>query len=282
MIKVTNLCKSFSNFKLKNITFQLPKGYILGFLGMNGAGKTTTLKSILNIVHPDSGQIEILGKNIASHEQFIKQNIGFMSGGFDYYPKSTLKKITNTYRTFFENWNEEKYQKYLKRFNLDENKKIAELSQGMKVKYGITLALSHNAKLLLLDEPTSGLDPIARQDLLDLFREIIEDNETSIIFSTHITSDLDKCADYILMIKNGEIVANATKDELIDSHALISGKTQDLTDDLLANCINIKQSSFGFKGLIKRENLSKTEKLVVEKPNLEDIMLYFNLEATNE
>lgn len=248
----------------------------MGFIGMNGSGKTTTLKSILNIVHPDSGNIQILGLDNLKDETQIKKRIGFMLGTFDYYPKTKISKITAIYRDFFDNWDEEKYNQYLHRFKLDPNKKISELSAGMRVKYGITLALSHNAELLILDEPTSGLDPLARDDLLDLFREIIADGNTSILFSTHITSDLDKCADYILMIKNGKIIQNTTKDELIDSHALISGKKSELTDEIKAKMIALKQSSLGFKGLIKREFIKNSD-LVIEKPNLEDIMIFYNL-----
>lgn len=278
MLKVKNLCKTYPSFRLDNVSFVLPEGYIMGFIGLNGSGKTTTLKSILNIVHPDSGEVEILGKNTATHETEIKKNIGFMLGSFDFYPKAKVSKITQVYRNFFDNWDEEKYRQYLHRFQLDENKRISELSAGMRVKYGLTLVLSHNAKLLILDEPTSGLDPLARDDLLDLFQEIIEDGKTSILFSTHITSDLDKCADFILMIKNGRIIANTTKDDLINSHALISGKKEDLTDELFSNLISVKKSNLGFKGLILRKNI-KNNNLVIEKPNLEDIMVYYNLEG---
>lgn len=282
MLKVTNLCKTYPTFYLDNVTFELPKGYIMGFLGTNGAGKTTTLKSMLNIVHPDSGTVEILGKNMQNNELEIKQNTGFMLGSFEYFPKATLSDITKVYSNFYTNWNESKYREYLKRFDLNETKKVTELSAGMKVKYGLALALSHGAKLLILDEPTSGLDPIARDDLLDLFREIIGDGKTSILFSTHITSDLDKCADFILMIKKGKIIANDTKDNLINNYALISGKKADLTEELCAKMVGYKKHNLNFKGLIARENLPKTSDLVVEKPNLEDIMVYFNLEAENE
>lgn len=282
MLKVTNLCKSYPTFRLKNVSFELPKGYIMGFLGTNGAGKTTTLKSILNIIHPDSGEIEILSKPILENELEIKQKIGFMLGEFNYFPKSKISQITSIYSAFYPNWDNNIYQNYLKRFNIDENKKISDLSAGMKVKYGLTLALSHKAKLLILDEPTSGLDPIARDDLLDLFREIIEDEETSILFSTHITSDLDKCADYIIMIKNGEIIANSTKDELIDNNALISGKKSQLTEDLKQKMIGFKEHTLNFKGLIAKQDLKNFNNLVVEKPNLEDIMVYYNLEVKNE
>ncbi len=282
MLKVKNLCKSYPNFCINDISFELPKGYILGFLGKNGAGKTTTIKAILNIVHADSGSVEIMGKDLYTHEVEIKQDIGFILGAFDYYPKAKLYEIARIYSDFFINWDNQLYKKYLKHFEIDETKRVTELSAGMKVKFGLALALSHKAKLLILDEPTSGLDPIARDDLLDIFQEIIQDGETSILFSTHITSDLDKCADYILMIKNGKILANSTKDELIDNHALISGNISDLNEDLKNRAVGIKHYRYNFKGLIKRENIKSDDKFQTEKPNLEDIMIYYNLEAENE
>jgi len=282
MLKITNLNKTYPSFKLKDVSFEIPVGYITGFLGMNGAGKTTTIKSILNITHPDSGKVEFDGLDMEHNELEIKQNIGFMLGAFDYFPKNVISDITKIYSSFYPNWNQGEYDKLIKKFKIDEKKKIHELSAGMKVKYGLALALSHHAKILLLDEPTSGLDPIARDELLDIFREIIQNGETGILFSTHITSDLDKCADYVLMLKNGEVIANATKDELIDNHALISGKMEDLTPDLENRAINIKKNRFGFTGLIDREKLSPSDRVEIEKPNLEDIMVYYNLEAEND
>lgn len=282
MIKITNLCKTYPNFSLKNISFEIPTGYITGFLGMNGAGKTTTIKSILNIAHPDSGQIEIFGRDMSQNELALKQDIGFILGGFDYFPKNKVKEISEIYSSFFDNWDEKIYQGYIKEFKIDENKKVCELSAGTKVKYGLALALSHKAKLLILDEPTSGLDPIARENILDIFRDIIQDGETSILFSTHITSDLDKCADYILMIKNGEIIANDSKDDLIEGHRLISGKSSDLTDSLKKRAVGIKVNNFGFTGLIKKSDIQPSDVINQERPNLEDIMIYYNLEGNNE
>ena len=279
MLKVTNLCKAYPSFKLDNISFELPKGYIMGFLGMNGAGKTTTLKCLLDITHADSGSIDFFGKNLYENEVEIKQNVGLLLGGFDYYPKAKLKDITQIYSSFFNSWNNEQYTKYINKFNLDIEKRVTELSAGMKVKFGLTLALSHNAKLLILDEPTSGLDPIARSELLDIFRDIIEDEETSILFSTHITSDLDKCADFIVILKNGKVLANSTKDDLINNHILISGEKELLTDELKSKMIAYKVNKLSFKGLIEKTKLNKTDNLIEEKPNLEDIMIYFNMEA---
>lgn len=276
MLVVKNLKKVYENFTLKDVSFELKKGYILGFIGANGAGKTTTLKSMLNITHKDGGEVTILGEDFTKNELKLKQKIGFMLGPVDYYPKSRISKIVGVYKDFFTEWDENKYRDLLKRFDIDDSKKISELSTGMKVKLGIALALSHNAKLLIFDEPTSGVDPIARDELLDIFQEIVEDGEHGILFSTHITSDLDKCADYILLICDGQIVQNDTKDNIIDSHIVVEGKTADLTDDVISRLISYKTHSFGFKGLMKKIDMRESDNFMTEKPNLEDIMIFYN------
>lgn len=279
MLKVTNLRKEYPNFKLKDISFSLPSGVIMGFIGMNGAGKTTTMKSILNLVKPDGGSVEIFGKNIIGNEVEIKKNIGFMLGKPEYYPRSTVKKVVGIYKTFFNNWNEEVYISLIKKFSIDENKKLCELSCGMGVKLGIAMALSHDAKLLIFDEPTSGLDPIARDELQEIFRSVVSDGEKSILFSTHITSDLDKCADYIIFIRNGELVADETKDDLILSHTLVCGKKSDFTSQLQEDLIGYKENSFGFTALMKSDKAKNYPSLEKEVPNLEDIMVYYNTHA---
>lgn len=282
MLKVEGLCKTYPRFELKDISFELPVGYIMGFIGVNGAGKSTTLKCMLNIAHRDAGKVTVFDNDIDNAELEIKQDVGFSLGAFDYYPKYKIKNITAAYAPFYKNWNKEAYDFYLKKFHIDEQKRISELSQGMRVKYSLALALSHGAKLFVFDEPTSGLDPISRDEILEIFQQLVEKGERSILFSTHITSDLDKCADFIVFIKNGRLIANSTKDGLIADHALISGKKAALTDNLKARVIAVKTNSLGFKGLILRENLLPTDDVAVETPNLEDIMVYYNKEEENE
>ncbi len=256
ILSVQKLCKSYSNFSLKEVSFSLESGYIMGFIGANGAGKTTTLKSMLGLLHKDSGSIRILGKDFAKNELELKQYIGYAFGGIDYYAKTRIV-----------------YETYMKRFALDENKRPSELSHGMRVKYSLVLALSHHARLLLLDEPTSGLDPIARDNLLDLFRELIENGERSILFSTHITSDLEKCADFITYIENGRIIESREKDELIDAYRLVSGTNKQL-DHVKPRLIASKTNAFGFTGLIKTTALRPEDGLAAVSPSLEDIMIY--------
>ena len=203
---VRYLNKNYPSFSLKDVTFSLKKGTITGFVGRNGAGKTTTLKCIYNLVKRDSGAILYEDKDVLNIEKEFKENVGLVFGESTYYQTKKLKQITSITSSFYPNWNQKVYEEYLKMFNLDENKTIKELSSGMKVKFSLALALSHGAKLLLLDEPTSGLDPVSRDELLDIFEDIVSDGEHTILFSTHVISDLEKCADEIIYIKNGEIV----------------------------------------------------------------------------
>lgn len=279
MLQVKNLCKSYPAFKLKNVSFSLEEGLITGFIGQNGAGKTTTLKCIMRAVVPDDGEVFVDGKEMSQHEQENKQAISFTLGAFDYYRNEKLKRIAAVYKTFYEKWDDKQFDDYCQKFNLDLNKRVKELSAGMRVKFALALAMSHNAKIFIFDEPTSGLDPIARDELLDVFRDIVDEGGKSILFSTHITSDLDKCADKILFIKNGEIIVDSEKDELLDSHVLIKGGAEQLTDSLKQRVVAAKIHSFGFTALILRKNLLPDEKdFITEKPTLDDIMVYYNKE----
>lgn len=207
-LEVRGLSKTYPAFTLKDVSFDVPQGAVVGFIGRNGAGKSTTLKSILGLVHPDGGDVRFFGQDVRQHEREFKEQIGVVLGGIDFYPKKKVKTITDVTRRFYDNWDEEKYRHYLQLFALDESKRVDQLSSGMKVKYMIALALSHGAELLLLDEPTSGLDPVSRDELVELFRHIVADGTRSILFSTHITSDLEKCASHIAFIKDGEMLYN--------------------------------------------------------------------------
>ena len=219
VLTVKGLCKSYPSFTLKEVSFALPQGTVMGFVGRNGAGKSTTLKSVLGLVHPDKGQVTFMEQDVAQNEQYMKENIGVVLGGIDFYAQKKIKTITDVTRRFYPNWEEEKYRHYLSLFGLDETKRVRELSDGMRVKYLIALALSHQAKLLILDEPTSGLDPVSRDELTELFRAIVADGSRSILFSTHITSDLEKCADHITFIKDGEIIYTGAKADFLTEYA---------------------------------------------------------------
>lgn len=212
IVQVRGLNKTYPSFKLKNVSFDIDEGRITGFIGRNGAGKTTTIKSMLNLVHPDSGEIVYFGKSLSENENEIKKLIGYSTGTVNWYPRKKLRDIVSVVKNCYDTWDEEAYRKYLALFSLDENKAAAELSEGMKVKCNLLLALSHNAKVLILDEPTSGLDPFSRDELLELFTEL-KGHGVAVFFSTHIISDIEKCADDIVYISKGEIAAALPKDD---------------------------------------------------------------------
>ena len=276
MLQVDGLCKSFDSFQLKNVSFTVPSGAIVGFIGLNGAGKTTTLKCIMRSVFPDAGSVTVNGRDMSENETECKKLISFSSGTFEYYRNKKLREIVAAVKPFYDNWSDIDFNKYCAKFNLDVNKRVKELSAGMKVKFSLALAMSHNAKVFVFDEPTSGLDPIARDELLDVFRDIVEDGDKSILFSTHITADLEKCADYVLFIKDGQIVVDSEKDALLDDYALIKGGADELTDELTSRLIAYKRHSFGYTALIARSKIRSSDKFTTEKPTLDDVMIYFN------
>ncbi|MBN2540082.1 MAG: ABC transporter ATP-binding protein [Bacilli bacterium] len=274
ILEIKGLTKTYPKFTLDHVSFTLEEGYIMGFIGANGAGKTTTLKSMLNLVHPEDGSVKIFGMDMKQKEREIKHRIGFMFGETAFYSKRKLKQITSVVKGFYQTWDESMYQDLLVKFDLDEDKKLEQLSQGMRVKYSITLALSHQAELLILDEPTTGLDPVARDELLELFQELIENGKRSILFSTHITSDLEKCADYITFIKKGKIVETATKDDFLDDYRVVSGTEEEL-QSIQKDLIAFKKNSFGFNGLIKTVKLDKYPEIAHANPSIDDIMIYY-------
>ena len=213
---VKNLCKDYPGFSLSDVSFSLKAGTITGFIGRNGAGKTTTIKSMLGHVHPARGEIYYFGMPLAGNENEIKLRIGYSTGAVNYYPKKKLRDIVAVSEKFYKSWDNGVYKKYLKLFGLDEEKSPSEMSEGMKVKCNLLLALSHKSELLILDEPTSGLDPFSRDELIDLF-VFLKNQGVAVFFSTHITSDLEKCADNIIYIRDGKIVLSDTKEQFRNS-----------------------------------------------------------------
>lgn len=277
-LDIRNINKTYKEFQLNDVSFQLEQGYIMGFIGANGAGKTTTIKSILNLVHIESGEIYIFGKSFIDHETELKQKIGYAFGGVDFYTRSKVCKLTSIIKKFYANWDDEAYRRYLVKFGIDESKRIIELSAGMKVKYNLALALSHGAKMLILDEPTSGLDPVARDDLLNTFQELVKDGEMSILFSTHITSDLEKCADFITYIDKGKIINSTEKEAFINTYRLLHGD-ESVLDLVKDKMISYKINSFGFTGLIHTVDFDPTLNIKATLPNLEEIMICFSRRA---
>lgn len=214
-IEIKNITKSYKSFILDDVSFNVKEGHIVGFIGRNGAGKTTTIKSILNLVKVENGEVNFFGLNLIENENMIKNQIGYTSGTTNYYPRKKLIDIINITKSFYKNWDDKIMNEYKELFRLDFTKTPSELSEGMKVKFNLLLALSHHAQVLILDEPTSGLDPFSRDEILDIFLEL-KKRGTSILFSTHITSDLEKCADDIVYISRGRIISSLNKKDFID------------------------------------------------------------------
>lgn len=276
VLTVKNLSKKYPSFQLNQVCFTLEPGKITGFIGRNGAGKSTTLNSLLNFVHPDQGEISFFGLNFIENESEIKERIGFVSSGINYYPKKKLRKITSVTRMFYRHWDDTAYQNYMKRFKLDDSKNPSQLSSGMKVKYALTLALSHNADLLILDEPTSGLDPVSRDDLLEVFMKLCDEGKT-ILFSTHITSDLDQCADNIIYIKDGTIIAEKTVRDFEASYRLVSFDDKEAAGECRNYLLGIKRNKNGYTGLIESSSADFIN-CPVQPADLEAIMVHMEKE----
>ncbi|MBM7871231.1 ABC-2 type transport system ATP-binding protein [Clostridium pascui] len=277
ILEVRGLRKNYSDFTLKDINFSLERGYIMGFIGPNGAGKSTTIKLIMNLIKKNNGEIKIFGLDNVAHEKDIKQKIGFVYDENYYYEELTINEMKKIISPFYKNWDEKSFQSYIKQFDLNPKKKIKELSKGTKMKFSLAVALSHGAELIIMDEPTSGLDPVFRREILDILYSLIQDENKSIFFSTHITTDLEKVADYITFINKGEIVFSMPKDNILDKYAIVKGSKKLLDLDTKKEFLNISENSFGFEALT--DNTTKIRSLfkdnvIIERPSLEDIMVH--------
>lgn len=284
ILEIKNLRKDFKGFSLKDINLSLERGFIMGFIGPNGAGKSTTIKLILNLMERDRGEINVFGKDNIKNEIEVKNKIGFVLDENHYYEEITIKEMKRIIALFYKQWDDGVFNKYVKDFGLPIDRKIKELSKGMKMKFSLAVALSHNAELLIMDEPTSGLDPVVRSELLDILSDLMQDENKGVFFSTHITSDLDKIADYITFINNGEIVFSTTKDDILDNFGLVKGPKELIFDNNLYEFVGMRENQYGFEALVQdKEKFKKLygNKVVIEKPTLEDIMVYYTRRDKN-
>ncbi len=274
-LTVRGLSKSYPGFDLRDVSFSLPEGYIMGFIGRNGAGKTTTIRLMLNMALRDAGVVSMFGRDGVHDEIAVKQDIGVVFDSPLFPTTWRVREVEPAIRPFYERWDAAAYADYLDRFDIARDKKVKDLSRGQLLKLMLASALSHDAHLLLLDEPTSGLDPVAREDLLDILRDYIADGTRSIFFSSHITSDLDKIADYITLLDGGRVLFTGAKDTLIESFAMVQGPAAALRDDLRSRLIAPAVTSTRFSGLLPSTDLGLLDPtMVAEPPSIDDVMVH--------
>lgn len=277
ILQVQNLCKNYKTFHLKNVSFSVPKGSIMGFVGENGAGKTTTIKLILNEIKRDGGSINIFGLDNIKDERKVKEQIGVVFDDCYFHKEFSAADIAKILRKIYANWDQAQYESYLRKFSLAPDKKINEYSKGMKMKLSIACALAHNPKLLILDEATSGLDPIMRSEILDIFLEFIQDEEHSVLFSSHITSDLEKVADYVTFIHEGSIIFSRSKDDLLYQYGILKCGSGDLSKINKSDIVRCRKNSFECEILVadKQQAKRKYPNFVVDNATLDEIMLLY-------
>lgn len=277
-IQINNINKQYPTFSLKNVSFDIPQGYITGFIGPNGSGKTTTIKAILSLTQLDSGTIKVFNENAID-----MNDIGVLLDNSHFVKDWTMLDIERVHSLFYKNWDSTLFFSYLQQFKINSTLKVEELSKGMTVKLLLACALSHKPKILILDEPTSGLDPVARDEVSSILQDFVSDEKNTVLFSTHITSDLENIADYIVFILNGEIVYKGEKEELLDDFLVIKGGSEELKQLDTDQLIGIKHYQTGFEALIKKSNVDTNSKqFILEKTTLDQIILFFNRGANHE
>lgn len=276
-LEVRGLNKNYDTFSLKDVSFEVPTGYIMGFIGPNGAGKTTTIKSILNMINYQSGEIRLFGLNSRDDTVRLNGEIGVVMDTPFYVEDWAVADVERAVSPFYSRWDGRKYADLLKRFSIDRKKKVKELSRGMKVKLMIAVALSHEAKLLILDEPTSGLDPVARDELCSMLGEYVTDESRSVLFSTHITADLEKIADYITFILDGRIVFTGSKENLLEKYVLVKGGLHEISAEQKKLIVGLREHGTGFEGMAETANIGRLPKsLLIESITLDEIIIYMN------
>lgn len=275
--EIVNLNKSYKDFALKNVNLSLPRGYIMGFVGKNGAGKSTTMNCLLGMTRYDSGSIKVLGKPLEKLDNSDRENLGVVIDGCPFAEIFNVNDIALILQNMYKNWDKEKFDAVCRRFSLPRKKPIKEFSTGMRAKLNIATALCHNAQLLVLDEATSGLDPVVRDEILDILMEYVQDENNSVLISSHITSDLEKICDYIAFINNGEIVFVENKDDLMEKYAIIHCKNEEVADIDRDAVIGVRSNNYSAQLLVLKDKIR--DGYVTDKPSIEDIMLYFIKEA---
>lgn len=276
-IEINGLTKKYDGFTLDNVSFNVPKGSIMGFIGQNGAGKTTTIRSLLNIIKTDGGEIKMLGLDHIKNEYDIKERIAVVFDELPFHDSFTGAALSKMFAGLYGAWDEKKFFSLCDRFGLPTKKKLGKFSKGMKMKMQIATALSHNAELLIMDEATTGLDPVVRNEILDMFREYLMEGDRSILMSSHITSDLEKIADSVTFIDKGKILLTGYKDDILDSHGVIKCTKAEYKEIALDDFISARVTDFGAEVMVadRAAAAKKYSGATIEKTTLEDIMLFY-------
>ncbi len=273
-LEVKSLSKEFQDFKLDNVSFELEKGMVMGLVGENGAGKTTIIKLILNAIEKSGGEINIFGMDNTKEEIACKEKIGYVADEDYLIVTSNIKNYAKAFAHIYKNWDQELFEKYAKMWKLPPKKKFSTYSKGMKTKAMLALTLAHHPELLILDEPTAGLDPVARIEVLDILRDIVADGDKSVLFSTHITGDLDKIADSVTVLIGGKATESMPIDMIEDKYAVISGSLTALTPTNTSRCVGIRRGTQNFEALVERQELSHFENVSVRTPNIENLLTF--------
>ncbi len=277
VIEVNGITKKYDGFLLDNVSFNVAKGSIMGFIGQNGSGKSTTINAILNIIRTDSGNIKVFGMDNRKHETEIKKHISAVFDELPFHDELNADALNKIFRDIYFEWNSEIFRSYLDRFQLPRKKKFGQFSKGMKMKLQIAAALSHNAKLLILDEATTGLDPVIRNEILDIFLEFLQDEENSVFMSSHITTDIEKVADSVTFIDKGKILLSGFKDDILNSHGVIKCSKSDFNEIEKSDFISARVTDFGAEVLIsdRKKALQKYSGAIIDPTTLEEIMLFY-------
>ncbi len=277
VIELQHIHKSFKGFEIKDFSINVKKGFVTGFIGGNGAGKSTTIKLIMNLLKQDSGTVSVFGMDYKKHEKDIKERIGFVYDENIFYENLTLKDMKRIIKPAYKNWDDTAFQRYVNEFELPLNKSMKTFSKGMKMKASLAIALAHHAELIIMDEPTAGLDPIFRRELLNILHELMQNEDRTIFFSTHITTDLDRIADYITFVHNGEHIFTKEFYKIEEEYAIVKGTLDLLDRETEQEFISIRKTNTGFEALTADKNRVINifgDTVIVEKPTLEDIMYY--------
>lgn len=273
-LELAGVSKRFPGFYLDNLSFTLPQGYIMGLVGPNGAGKTTTIQLIMDMLKPDAGQIQVFGLDLKGHELQIKENVGVVFDSLMFVDGWTVNDTERIISPFYNRWNAKCFAELVQQFDLPRKKQIGTFSRGMQMKLMLACALSHDARLLILDEPTSGLDAVTRDQLSEILQNYIRNGDRSVLFSTHISSDLERIADYITFIRDGKLFFTGSLEDLMESFCLIKGKPGQLTAELEAKILGLRATDMGFEGLIKADQAWEFGDVLIDQPSLDDVVVY--------